>query len=792
MALFCHSRQISQSLMIFVLCAASNGQNPATSFSLSTIAGGPEAGDGRAATAALLRLPNGVAADAFGNVIIADSAMHRVRKVSLDGRITTIAGTGTPGFSGDGAAATSARLNTPYGVATEPGGAVIVADLANKRVRRIDYSGKISTVAGGGSTVAGEVAIPALEAQLEAPRNVAVDSSGNIYVSDFYGHSVYKVTPFGMLLRVAGTGQSGSVGDVGIAQRTQLSYPAGIAISSTGVLYIADTGSRSIKMVERGGISALPWTFAQPLGLSMNGSVLLISDKLGTGAPPLVSTIRLVHAVDAVVGLAGRLIYSDGKAVWAQSGDSDPVPFAGGPDSGGYGDDGPATAAYLGVPAAVALDGRGGFLIADWQESRVRYVDAKGIIHTAVGASAGLSSPRGVASLPAGGVIVSDAGHNRVVDIGASGEVTSSAEFNVPDKIARHPDGRLCVAVTGEDRIACRTADGTWATFATVPAPRGLAADTAGNFYTVSARQVLRVEAGGSIATVLSGGPVIDPVAVAVDPAGNLFVADTGAHTVWMVSASGTVQPIAGIGQAGFTEETGPASSNALDTPSDVAVLADGSLLVCDAFNGRVRRLSANVVAPPPLLTALVNAASRLEGPLAPGELIVVPSPDAAAEIFFDGSPASVIDANPEHLMVQVPLTLVPGSTTHVEIRGSGQASVTLNYPVVSHALGLFAVGNRAFAVHQDGAFNSIGSPARQNMIVSVFGTGDGVMDVPLGFRIAGVDAEILYAGPAPGLTGIFQINARIPGGFLPSGPLTVLATAGEATSQPGLTLWVD
>ncbi|MGH9631691.1 MAG: hypothetical protein ACRD7E_25575, partial [Bryobacteraceae bacterium] len=165
-------------------CSLAGQQDRQPTYTISTVAGGTFAGDGGAATSAILVQPEGIAVDARGNVYVADAGDHRVRRISPDGIIRTIAGDGTAGFRGDGGPAEQSQLSAPYGLCLDSAGNLYIADLGNARIRKISPDGKISTVAGGGSvTPGGSVeGHPATEARFSTPRNVAVDGLGNRYI----------------------------------------------------------------------------------------------------------------------------------------------------------------------------------------------------------------------------------------------------------------------------------------------------------------------------------------------------------------------------------------------------------------------------------------------------------------------------------------------------------------------------------------------------------------------------------------------------------------------------------
>ena len=223
---------------------------------LSALAGNGTAGatgDGAKAIDAELYAPYGTAADSAGNVYIADTDNHRVRKVAADGTITTFAGTGTGGFSGDGGAATSAKLSYPGGVAVDSGGNVYIADTGNARVREVTTGGTISTVAGGGFLFLGDGG-PATSATLNYPTRLAFDLSGNLLIADSVNHRIRRVTwSDGKINTVAGTGTSGSSGDGAAATSAQLSYPTGIAVDSSGNVYVADTNNHKVRRFTIGG-----------------------------------------------------------------------------------------------------------------------------------------------------------------------------------------------------------------------------------------------------------------------------------------------------------------------------------------------------------------------------------------------------------------------------------------------------------------------------------------------------------------------------------------------------------
>jgi sugar lactone lactonase YvrE len=327
-------------------------------------------GDGGPATGAKIYHPQGVVVDAAGNLYIADAYNSRVRRVDhVTGLISTVAGNGGYGFSGDGGPATAAQLTEPFGLALDAAGDLYIADTSNQRIRMVDHAtGLISTVAGTGVGGFNGDGGPATGADLYNPRGVAVDASGNLHIADLNNNRVRRVDHVtGLISTVAGTGAVGFSGDGGPATSAQVAYPYQVAFDPAGNLHIVDNGNHRIRAVDHvtGLISTVagtgvagfsgdggPATGAKlniPFGLAFDGAGnLFIADKAN----------YRVRVVDHVTGAISTV--------------------AGSGTPGFTGDGGPATAASLTGPFGVAVDSTGNLYIADADSDRVRKVEAIG------------------------------------------------------------------------------------------------------------------------------------------------------------------------------------------------------------------------------------------------------------------------------------------------------------------------------------------------------------------------------------------------------------------------------
>jgi hypothetical protein len=245
-----------------------------TTFAGTGVAG--FSGDTGQATAAQLNGPSGVAVDGAGNVYIADLNNHRIRKVDTAGVITTFAGTGTAGFTGDTGQATAARINTAFGVAVDSAGNVYIADTGNQRVRKVDTAGVITTIAGTGVAGFSGDTGQATAAQLNNPIGVAVDGAGNVYIADYTNHRIRKVDTAGVITTIAGTGVGGFSGDTGQASLAQLRNPFGVDTTSTGTLYIGDSANNRVRKITNtpptASFTANPTSGAAPLNVSFDAS----------------------------------------------------------------------------------------------------------------------------------------------------------------------------------------------------------------------------------------------------------------------------------------------------------------------------------------------------------------------------------------------------------------------------------------------------------------------------------------------------------------------------------------
>src|SRR5207249_819094 len=223
---------------------------------ISTYAGSGNfgfSGDGGPATAAELNFPRDVALDPAGNLYIADSGNSRIRKVSPGGTISTYAGSGSRGFSGDGGPAAAAQLNNPVGMALDPAGNLYIADITNNRIRKVTSGGTISTYAGSGSFGFSGDRGPATASQLSVPVGVALDPAANLYTAHITNNRIRKDPPGGTISTYAGSGSCSFSGDGGPATAAQLNVPVGVALDPAGNLYIADQGNSRIRKVTPGG-----------------------------------------------------------------------------------------------------------------------------------------------------------------------------------------------------------------------------------------------------------------------------------------------------------------------------------------------------------------------------------------------------------------------------------------------------------------------------------------------------------------------------------------------------------
>ncbi|MFD4612181.1 RICIN domain-containing protein [Streptomyces sp. NPDC058451] len=391
---------------------------------ISTVAGTGVAnygGDNGPALAAQLNYPYGIAVDSTGTLYFSDYSNHRVRKVTTDGKISTVAGTGSPGFSGDGGRAASAQLRNPREVAVDSEGAVYIADAGNNRVRKVSADGKISTVAGTGAAGSGGDGGLATTAQLHGPFGVAVDSTGVLYIAEYNGNRVRKVTTDGKISTVAGTGTAGFSGDNGRAASAQLKNPYGVAVDGADLLHIVDYANHRVRKVAADGkISTVAGTGTA--GFS------------GDNGPA--TSAQLNFPTGMVVDSTGALYIADysNHRVRKVAADGKISTVAGTGTAGFSGDDGPAASAQLKNPFGVAVDCVDTLYIADHANHRIRKI----------------ASPK-MAGLPDSGTVVSWANVRSRLRMAVARESTrDGAEIHQLLAVPRdHQRWRLVVA--GQD-----------------------------------------------------------------------------------------------------------------------------------------------------------------------------------------------------------------------------------------------------------------------------------------------------------------------------------------------------
>jgi len=257
------------------------------------------AGDGAAATNAELNDPTGVALDASGNLYFSDTGNNVIREVTTNGIITTVAGNGTQGYFGDGGQATNAELGFPEGVAVDASGNLFIADSANNRVRELGTNGIITTVAGNGTQGFSGDGAAATNAELNDATGVAFDAFDNLYIADYENFRVREVSPNGIIITVAGNGNGGYFGDSGDATNASLYYPEGVAVDASGNLFIADENNNRIRKVEFADQPTL--TLADVTMAESGDYSVVISNSYGS----VTSTVAMLMVCGGYVGPAG-------------------------------------------------------------------------------------------------------------------------------------------------------------------------------------------------------------------------------------------------------------------------------------------------------------------------------------------------------------------------------------------------------------------------------------------------------------------------------------------------------
>ena len=766
-------------------------------------------GDGGPATSAQMLSPRNLALDSAGNLYIAEFSGHRIRKVTPDGRIAAFAGNGIAGFGGDGGPATVAQLAFPAGLAFDRNGDLYIADSGNERIRQVLPTGDIVTFLADSTAVT-----------LLTPFALAVDASGGLLVVDSTS-VVREFTVAGKWIAVAGTSEPGFSGDGGPATAAQLTQPLDLSIDPSGNLYIAD--QRRVRQVSPKGLIA-----------TVAGADYLYG--IGDGGPATAAELYLPSSV--ALDAAGDLYVADtGTNRIRQVSPSGAIATVAGTGVASPGAE--ATSALttpLMTPTSVAVDQFGNLLIVETDAHRVRQVAADGLIRTIVGTgTAGLGpdllpptqtqlrAPQGICLDRSGNLYVADTGNHRVLLVPVQGLVTTAA-------------GNGAQGMAG---------DGGPAPLAELNQPMACALDSAGGLYIADTynHRIRQVDTTGAIATVAGNGTAGEsgdegpapaaslntPRGVAVDDNGNIYISDTGNNSIRQVTPDGLIHLIGGAVAAGFSGDGGPALSAGLNTPGGILLDGSGGLYFADTGNNRVRELiPAGVIAPPAVLPptplTVVNSASLSSGPVSPGEAVTIfgsgmgpqtgvtalldpptplPTQLAGVQVLFDGVPAPLFYAQADQIDAQVPYTVAGQTSTTIEVIYRDVPINTAPVAVAPSAPGVFPT-----AVNQDGSYNSAAHPAFAGSYLTIYATGSGLADganisgqaagapyappqLPVSVTVSGITAQIVWAGSAPGLVGLLQVNLIVPGPYLPSGAAPLQLTVGAAIS-PLTTIWVQ
>jgi len=462
--------------------------------------------------------PMGIAADGAGNVFVADSTNQRIRKISSDGTVSTFAGSGVSGAT-DGFG-TQASFFVPSSLAVDPTGNIYVADSSNHLIRKISASGQVTTVAGS-ARVSGSSDGVGAAARFNNPYGIAVNTSGDVLVSDSFNHTIRRVTSSGVVTTLAGRAVSSGRVD-GVGTDAQFNYPRGIAVDELGNVFVADLSNYAIRKIDGNGSVT---TLAGSLGLS--------GYQNGNG-----SSARFVNNLWGVaVTASGTVVVTDNQRIRKVSPAGDVSEFAG--TAPGC-NDGPVAVARFAQPLGIVADRNGNFFIADGLNHTIRKISSEGVVSTFAGSP--LASGTADGSGP-------------------------SARFFQPRNLALDTLGNIYVADTGNHSIRKITRGGVVTTIA-------------GSSGTVG-----KSDGVGSLATFSS------PYGVAADAAGNIFVADTGNHAIRKISPDGGVTTLAGsCGFAGSTDGAG--NSARFASPGALVVAPDGSLRVADTGNSMIRKVT--------------------------------------------------------------------------------------------------------------------------------------------------------------------------------------------------------
>ncbi len=597
--------------------------------------------------------PSGVAVDKAGNVYMAFSGSNVIRKLSTTGVISTVAGTGTAGYNGDGIAAVTAKLNYPADVSVDTSGNIYIADEDNYRVRKVDPSGMISTVAGNGVYGFSGMGGLASGSSISHPYRVFSDKTGNLYIGDVGTYQIYRVDTGDTITSIMGTGTYGFSGDGGPATAAQMSYPDGITTDTAGNIYFSDRNNCRVRMISAttgivtslygtgtGGYSGDggPAAAAQintPQGLAFDAAGNLYecdyysnrirrvntsgvistfagqSGLFGEGYPAVNAEMSFI--INLATDAAGNIYIADVdnhriRMINAVTGVITTVAGCGisGQQDNFSGDGGPATAAHLYFPNTLAFDQAGNMYICDQSNERIRKVNTSGVITTFAGngtagfvdnvpaTNAEFGNPTGVAVDKAGNVYISDNNNHCIRKVDATTGIIKTVAGN---------------------GFAGYSGDGGPATSAQLNHPYDVAVDGSGSLYISDGVNycIRKVDAMGNISTVAGngtagfsgdGGPAVDAQmraawGIKVDSAGDILIADDDNQRIRLVHTDGMINTIAGNGTAGYSGDGGPATAARLAYPKGVAYDGTGNLYIADNNNRRIRKTSITSLAAP-------------------------------------------------------------------------------------------------------------------------------------------------------------------------------------------------